>query len=169
MDSHNLFMTPTTYRAVRLEYGAALATSVVLAVLHFHQTSWPAFVVLFVSIDLIGYLPGAIAWRRAQGRLTTRTYHVLYNTSHSFLTAGAVAAIWSITRGPVWALLALPIHLCGDRALFGNFLKPFGLSFEPQVHPAYQELVNRYDADAREAAAADAAAGTHEAEPAQAA
>jgi hypothetical protein len=149
MDSHNLFMTPTTYRVVRLEYAGALAAAVVLLLLHLGQVNWFAFAALFAYIDLIGYLPGAIAWRRAHGRLDTRTYHVLYNVMHNFVTAGAVAAIWSLTRGPEWALLALPIHLCGDRALFGNILKPFGLSFEPQVHPAYQELVKRYDADLR--------------------
>jgi hypothetical protein len=147
MDSHNLFMTPTTYRVVRLEYAGALVAAIVALVLHIGHVNWVAFAALFAYIDVIGYLPGAVAWRRAHGRLNTRTYHVLYNLMHNFLTAGAVAAIWSLTRGPEWALLALPIHLCGDRALFGNFLKPFGLSFEPQVHPAYQELVNRYAAD----------------------
>jgi len=145
MDSHNLFMTPTTYRLVRLEYGAALATVVVLAIRHLDQMRWAPFAGLFLYIDLIGYLPGAIAWRRGHGRLETRAYHVLYNTMHSLLTAGVVAAVWALTVGPEWALLALPIHLFGDRALFGNFLKPFGLSFEPQTHPAYLELVRSYE------------------------
>ena len=47
--------------------------------------------------------------------------------------------------GPEWALLALPIHLFGDRAIFGNFLKPFGLSFEPSTHPLYREFSISYD------------------------
>jgi hypothetical protein len=145
MDPHNLFMTPTTYRTVRLEYAAGLVAAIVLLLLHWGQVSWPAFIVLFGYIDVIGYLPGTIAWHRAHGRLTTRTYHVLYNVMHNFLTAGAVAALWSLVRGPEWALLALPIHLLGDRALFGNILKPFGLSFEPQTHPAYEDFVRRYD------------------------
>lgn len=63
---------------------------------------------------------------------------------HSLLTAGAIAAVWSVTAGPEWALLALPVHLFGDRSIFGNFLKPFGLSFEPLTNPAYQELLSRY-------------------------
>ncbi len=145
VDSHNLFMTRATYRLVRLEYGAALAVAVVLLVHHLDDVRWAAFAGLFAYIDIIGYLPGAIAWRRARGRLGTRAYHVLYNTMHSLLTAGAVAAAWSLAFGPEWALLALPIHLFGDHSLFGNFLKPFGLSFEPQTHPAYQELVSRYE------------------------
>jgi hypothetical protein len=155
MDSHNLFMTRATYRLVRLEYAAALATAVVLAVAHLDQVRWAAFAGLFLYIDLIGYLPGAIAWRRAGGQLDTRAYHVLYNVMHSLLTAGVVAAVWTVTVGPEWALLALPIHLCGDRALFGNFLKPFGLSFEPQTHPAYQELVRRYEQSDRIAPVSD--------------
>ena len=36
------------------------------------------------------------------------------------------------------ALLVLPIHLFGDRALFGNFAKSFTVSFEPVPHPAVQ-------------------------------
>ncbi len=145
MDSHNLFMTRGTYRLVRLEYGAALVTAVVMLMQHLDKVRWAAFLALFAYIDVIGYLPGAIAWRRAQGRLQTRAYHVLYNSTHSLLSAGAVAAVWSLTLGAEWALLALPIHLFGDRSLFGNFLKPFGFSFEPQTHPAYQELVSRYE------------------------
>lgn len=145
MDSHNLFMTRTTYRLVRLEYTAALATAVVLALMHLGEIRWVAFIALFSYIDVIGYIPGAIAWHRAGGRLETRAYHVLYNLMHSFVSAGVVAAVWCLTFGPEWALLALPIHLCGDRGLLGNFLKPFGLSFEAQTHPAYQELVARYE------------------------
>ena len=48
--------------------------------------------------------------------------------------------------GPEWALLALPIHLMGDRSLFGNMLKPFGVSFEPKTHPVYAEFVRAYAA-----------------------
>jgi hypothetical protein len=145
LDPRNLFMTRTTYVLVRLEYVAALLTAVVLAFLHLDEIRWLPFVGLFAYIDLIGYIPGAIAWHRAKGRLETRAYHVLYNTMHSLLSAGLVAAVWCLTIGPEWALLALPIHLFGDRGLLGNFLKPFGLSFEPQTHPAYQELVRHYE------------------------
>jgi hypothetical protein len=162
VDSHNLFMTPTTYRTLRLEFAVAMIASGVALLAHWNQINWPAFIALFSYIDIIGYIPGAIAWRRNHGRLDTRVYHVLYNATHNFLTAGAVAGIWMLARGPEWALLALPLHLCGDRALFGNILEPFGLSFEPQVHPAYQEFVNRYDADRQP----DLVADRHGARPA---
>jgi hypothetical protein len=145
MDSHNLFLTRTTYRWLRAEYAVALATAAVLAVLHLGDIRWPVFVAMFAYIDLIGYLPGAVAFRRAGGAPISRTYFRLYNAMHSMVSAAAVAGLWCLLVRPEWALLALPLHLCGDRAVFGNFLKPFGVSFEPATHPAYQELVNRYD------------------------
>ena len=137
-------MTPVTYRALRLEYGAGLVGAVVLAVLHLGQIRWPVFVGLFAVIDVVGYLPGAIAWRRAGGGPIGAGYYLSYNIMHSVLSAAAIAAGCCVLAGPQWALLALPIHLCGDRALFGNFYKPLGLSFEPRTHPAYQEFVNHY-------------------------
>jgi hypothetical protein len=66
-----------------------------------------------------------------------RRYYVLYNTMHSLVTAGIVAGLWCWLVGPEWALLALPLHLFGDRALFGNFYKSFGIEFEPTTHPDY--------------------------------
>jgi hypothetical protein len=145
MDSHNLFLTPTTYRLLRAEYAGGLVIAILLALLHLGDIRWLVFIGLFAYIDVIGYLPGAIAYRRSPERRIPRAYFVLYNSMHSLLSAGLVAGGWCLVVRPEWALLALPIHLCGDRALFGNFLKPFGLSFEPVIHPAYQELVNNYD------------------------
>jgi len=145
MDSHNLFLTPTTYRWLRGEYAVALISAVVVALLHLGDVRWPVFVAMFAYIDIIGYLPGAVAFRRAGGAPISRTYYRLYNAMHSMVSAAAVAGVWCLLVRPEWALLALPIHLCGDRAVFGNFLKPFGVSFEPATHPAYKELVNRYD------------------------
>ena len=145
MDSHNLFLTRTTCRLLRAEYGAALIVAAVLALIHLGQIRWPVFIGMFVYIDLLGYLPGAVAYRRARGGDIWRGFYVLYNSMHSFLSAAAVAAAWCLLVRPEWALLALPIHLCGDRAIFGNFLKPFGLSFEPVTHPAYKEFVKNYD------------------------
>jgi hypothetical protein len=145
MDSHNFFLTRTTHRLLRGEYALALFGSIVLAVYHLGDLRWPVFIAMFAYIDLIGYLPGAVAYRRAHGGALSRSYYVLYNSTHSLLSAAAVAGLWCLLVRPEWALLALPIHLCGDRALFGNFLKPFGVSFEPVTHPAYKEFVNNYD------------------------
>ena len=145
MDSHNLFLTRTTYRLLRAEYGVALIGAVAVALIHLGHIRWPVFIGMFAYIDLIGYLPGAVAYRRARGGDIWRGFHVLYNSTHSLLSAGAVAGAWCLLVRPEWALLALPIHLCGDRAIFGNFLKPFGLSFEPVTHPAYKEFVKNYE------------------------
>ncbi len=57
----------------------------------------------------------------------------------------------------------MPIHLCGDRALFGNFLKPFRVPFEPAALPAFTQFEKRL----REPdAVADGVPGGVSAEPA---
>jgi hypothetical protein len=137
MDSRNLFETPTTYRLMRLEYLAALITVVIIAIAHVHMIRlWP-FVGLFAYIDLIGYVPGAIVAHRRKTGYIPRAYYILYNTMHSFLTAGLVAGLWCLLVRPEWALLAIPIHLFTDRGIVGNSLKSFGVPFEPQEHPVY--------------------------------
>jgi hypothetical protein len=145
MDVRNLFLTPITYRLLRLEYAAGLLAAVVALLAHFSDVRWVPFVGLFVVIDLVGYLPGALAWHRADGQQISRVFYVLYNTMHSLVTAALIVGGWVLFFGAEWALLALPIHLFGDRAIFGNFAKPFGLSFEPRPHPAYVEFRSRYD------------------------
>lgn len=136
MDAVNRFDTRTTHALVRLEYGIALGVCVVLFVLHLGEVRWLPAVALFVYIDLVGYLPGAVAHHRAKGGRIPKVYYVLYNATHSFATQAAVAGAWALLWGWEWALLALPIHLLGDRALFGNALKPFSVPFEPAAHPA---------------------------------
>lgn len=142
MDAVNRFETPTTFGLLRAEYCAGLALSAGLFLWHFDEVRWPVALALFAYIDVIGYLPGALAHRRAAGGEIPRVYYVLYNTMHSWLTAGAVVALWAWLVRPEWALLAVPIHLCGDRGLLGNFLKPFAVAFEPQPHPAFVRLEN---------------------------
>jgi len=144
MDQQNLFETPVTYRLVRLEYLTALAVCIVLLIYHWGDVRWLAFVSLFAYIDVIGYLPGAVAHRRAYGRRVHPGFYVLYNVAHSAITALLVALAWAWWVRPEWALLAIPIHLCGDRALFGNFLKPFGVSFEPSAHPDFVHFRSSY-------------------------
>lgn len=158
MDHVNRFETTTTYRLLRAEYAVALLVCVVLFVRHLHEVHWLPALVLFTYIDVVGYLPGAVAHHRAAkagrpGPQTSiaprrpaviripRRYYVLYNTMHSLVTQAVVAGLWVLLAGPEWALLALPIHLCGDRALFGNFLKPFGVPFEPAPTAAFEEFL----------------------------
>jgi hypothetical protein len=144
MDSRNLFETRTTYRFLRAEYFAALVLCAVLLIVHLDAIRWWVFALLFLYVDVIGYLPGAIAHRRAKGGRISKVYYVLYNSMHSLLSAAVVALLWAWYVRPEWALLALPIHLCGDRSIFGNFLKPFGVSFEPVVHPDFVRFEENY-------------------------
>src|SRR3954468_19738160 len=140
MDSHNLFLTRATYRFLRAEYAAALVAAIVLAIVHLGDIRWPLFIGLFVYIDLIGYLPGAIAYRRSPDHSIARRYYALYNAMHSLLTAAAVAGLWCLLVRPEWALLALPIHLCGDRGRCGSSRNPFGGPSQPTSPPAHQEF-----------------------------
>lgn len=144
MDQRNLFETPLTYRLLRLENFAGLLVALALLATHLAQVRWWAFVLLFVYIDAIGYVPGAIAYRKSKNREIGRVYYVLYNCTHSLLSGLLVAALWALLVRPEWALLAIPIHLLGDRSIFGNFLKPFGVSFEPATHPAFSHFQSSY-------------------------
>jgi hypothetical protein len=152
MDLANHFESKTTYRLIRAEYLVALAVCVYLFVAHLGEIRWIPAVALFVYIDLVGYIPGAIAFHRSATKQISRAYYVAYNTMHSFVTQAVVAGLWAWLVGPEWALLVIPIHLCGDRALFGNFLKPFSVTFEPTVHPAYLRLRAELDGASAQAA-----------------
>jgi hypothetical protein len=143
MDHVNRFDSRTTYRLIRAEYAVALVVCSALFLTHLGEVRWLPAVALFVYIDVIGYLPGAWAFHRARGAPISRVYYVLYNTMHSLVTQAVVAGLWAWFIGPEWALLMLPIHLCGDRAIFGNFLKPFSVPFEPAPVPAFQEFTRR--------------------------
>lgn len=137
MDAVNRFDTRTTHLLMRLEYLLALGVCVALFVVNIDEVRWLPAVLLFVYIDVVGYLPGAIAFHRSRTRRIPKVYYVLYNTTHTFSTQFVVVGVWVLVFGWEWALLAIPIHLFGDRALFGNTLKPFAVSFEPAPHPAY--------------------------------
>jgi hypothetical protein len=151
MDMRNLFLTRTTYWLVRAEYGLGLLVATVLFFTHLGQVRWLPFIALFVYIDLIGYIPGAIAYHRSATKDISKRYYLAYNLMHSLVTQGLVALAWIWLIGPEWALLALPIHLFGDRALFGNFLKPFNVHFEPSTHPEYARFRTAFDARPRAA------------------
>lgn len=138
MDSRNRFDTRGTFLLLRLEYLAALLAAVTLAVLHRAEIRWLPFAALFAAIDLVGYVPGAIAHRRARGGRISPVFYALYNATHSALMGAAVAGLWCLAAGPEWALLAIPVHLAGDRALFGNILKSRRVPFEPAAHPAFE-------------------------------
>jgi hypothetical protein len=152
VDAKNRFETKTTFALSRLEWLAFLAVSLALAVQHRSEIRWWVFAGLFAVIDVIGYIPGAVAYRRSPEKRVARGYYVAYNLMHSLVTAGVIAGAWALFVGPEWALLALPIHLMGDRALFGNSLKPFGVAFEPETNAAYRVFEQQYRNEAAESA-----------------
>ena len=140
MDIKNPVESPTTFRLHRAEYLVGFAVSIALIVAHAREIRWIPFIALFLYIDLIGYIPGAIAYRRSPDHRIPKIFYVLYNSMHSLISCGAVAAAWWWAHGPEWALLALPFHVFGDRGVFGNFLKPFGLPFEPESTPLVDQV-----------------------------
>lgn len=146
MDARNTFETPTTAALGRLEAGALLTGCAILALIHIGQVDWWVFAALFVGIDVVGYLPGMLAYRRSPNGAVGRVHYLLYNVMHSLVTWTAILGIWVLVWGWQWALLAVPIHLLGDRSLFGNSMKPFGVSFEPERHPTFARFQDQYAA-----------------------
>jgi len=134
MDAKNRFHTPETWLWTRIEYvGIMLALSLLVA-LHLSEVRWGRFIFAFAIIDVIGYVPGAIAYKRQGGGPIAPIYHHLYNITHSFVTGGVAIALWAFAGGgPEWAMLAIPIHYLGDRGIFGNTYKPLSLAFEPET------------------------------------
>ncbi|GAA2581680.1 hypothetical protein SMC26_12095 [Actinomadura fulvescens] len=160
MDVKNPFESPTTFRLHRAEYVVAWIAVNVFVVLHWSEIRWIPAIALFAFIDLVGYLPGAIAFRRSASGRISKNYYLAYNLMHSMITQGAIIVLWGFTIGWEWALLAIPWHIFGDRGIWGNFLKPFSLPFEPHAAPGYRRLMeelstgNGRAADGRAPAAA---------------
>lgn len=144
MDTANHFFTPATVLHARLEYGLGFAASTLLMLFNWsHLDVWHALV-FFWYIDLFGTAPGMWAYRRSPDGNITRAYFVAYNIMHSAVTQGLVVTAYILVFGWEWALLAIPAHLCIDRCLFNNYPKPYGLAFEPVLHPAFAQFEADY-------------------------
>ena len=133
MDTYHRFHTTDSYWLMRAEHLAIVLIGIALVLWHWSELNWLRFIAVFISADLLGYLPGAIAYRRAGRSQIAPIYHYLYNLTHCYLTWLSITAwwVWSI-GGWEWAMLAIPIHLSGDRGVFGNVFKPVSLPFEPE-------------------------------------
>jgi lysylphosphatidylglycerol synthetase-like protein (DUF2156 family) len=135
VDNLNRFHTRTTFWIVRLEQIALLLVLSALVLLHAGEVHWWRALAAFFIIDIVGYLPGAFMFRRSKDGRISRVFYNAYNLAHTYLVTGTGVALWAFAIGGVeWAMLAVPIHLCIDRGVFGNTLKPFELSFEPKAH-----------------------------------
>jgi hypothetical protein len=140
MDAANMFETPSTYRAMRAEYGLLAASSAYLLWRRRKEVRWPIAAGLFLYNDTLGYVPGAIAYRLSSDKRIAKRYYTAYNLMHSAITGAVVAAVWAKLVRPEWALLGIPLHIGVDRAAFGNFLKPFSVPFEPEPHPVWEQV-----------------------------
>ncbi|MDQ3934869.1 MAG: hypothetical protein M3340_09610 [Actinomycetota bacterium] len=159
MDSHNLFDTPATYRAHRAEYLVGLAVAVVLLAIHIEDVRILPAIALFYYNDVFGYIPGAIAFRRSRDGRISKNYYRLYNVMHSIVTSAVVLGLYALIAGPEWAMVAQAVHVCVDRAVFGNFLKPYSVSFEPRTHPVYAVVKPLLERPVEEDEAAELLAG----------
>jgi hypothetical protein len=139
MDKINRFATKTTFGLLRAEYFVGMIASGALLLWHINEVRWIPAIILFGYIDLVGYIPSVIASTRKREPLP-KYYYVLYNAMHSFLTQSVVVGLWVYFIGLEWALLVIPLHLCGDRALFGNFIKQFSTPFEPKALSEFVEF-----------------------------
>jgi hypothetical protein len=140
MDAANMFDTPATYRVIRVEYGLLAATSGYLLWRKRKDVRWPIALGLFLYSDTLGYVPGAIAYRRSRDKRIAKGYYLAYNTMHSGVWGSIAAAAWARLVRPEWAMLSIPLHLGIDRAMFGNMMKPFSVPFEPEPHPLWEQV-----------------------------
>lgn len=143
MDTYNLCFTKATALHARAEYVVALVVLAALVVLHADEVNWWLFVLLFFYIDVIGTVPGTIADRRSSNGVIHRNYYLLYNVFHSGLVQAAVIGALCLTVGWQWAYLAVPVHLCLDRGMFNNYIKPFAFRFVAAPVPECEEFQSR--------------------------
>ena len=115
-----------------------LMTALSAAVLwHRDVVSWPRFALAFTAIDLVGYLPGALAFRRARGSAIAPVYHWPLQRD-ARLRDGGAGGLGLDPRGGRARVghAGAARHLAGDRGAFGNGFKPSAEPFEPARCPA---------------------------------
>src|SRR5262249_56946825 len=109
MDTRNRFHTNETWLWVRAEHLLLIGVLVVLLFLHWQEVSWPRFAAAFLLIDLVGYVPGAVVYRRTRGGRIAPISHHLYNLTHRYVTPGLAVRVWAPTlRGVYVAPTASP-------------------------------------------------------------
>jgi hypothetical protein len=152
MDKYNRFHTPTIYTLVRIDWAVLMTIGLALVAIHWREVHWWLFLAAFALPDVIGTFPGLyFYYRKANSNGSRRSIppviHQLYNFGHCFATIAAFCAVWYLVTGQLeWAMLAFPIHLAGDRSVFGNTYKPFGTAFEPVPHEAFRRFETEYQA-----------------------
>ncbi len=150
MDKYNTFHTPKTYALIRLDWAVLMLLGIALLFFHWREVNWWRFTIAFLLPDLIGTAPGLYyyyALRSGPHRSIPGIIHKLYNFGHCFGVVALFCGLWWLVTGSLeWAMLAFPIHLAGDRAIFGNIYKPLGTAFEPVKHEAFKRFEEDYQA-----------------------
>ena len=136
MDKFDRSHSEGTYRLMRAEHLLVVVACSALGLLHLDELHFWRFAAAFIVIDAVGYIPGLVAYLRGGRRLISPGYHYAYNILHSYLTWSVIVLAWAWLAGWEWAMLAVPIHLSGDRGIFGNVFKPVGRPFEPTPAPS---------------------------------
>jgi hypothetical protein len=148
MDKYNTFHTPATYTLERLDWAVLMFATFGLLVWQWRDVNWWRFTIAFLLPDLIGTFPGLYVYYARQSgehRSIPGVIHKLYNFGHSFAVVAGLCAVWWLVTGRLeWAMLAFPLHLTGDRSIFGNIYKPLGTAFEPVKHTAYARFEQEY-------------------------
>ncbi|HVR38681.1 MAG TPA: hypothetical protein VMU84_06270 [Thermoanaerobaculia bacterium] len=150
MDKYNTFHPPKIYALVRFDWFIIAVLPLILVIINHKTVHWGRFTWAFLFPDLIATIPG-LYWyygrRSGEHRSIPGIIHKLYNFGHSFAGITLFCAIWWLfTRQLEWAMLAFPIHLAGDRSVFGNIYKPLGTAFEPVKHEAFARFETEYQA-----------------------
>ncbi len=150
MDLQNTFHTRTTFALVRLDWAILMFASAALLFVHWREVNWWRFAFAFLLPDVIGTFPGMYVYyakRSGPHRSIPTIIHTLYNLGHSFAAVAVICGVWWLVTGSLeWAMLGFPIHLAGDRSIFGNIYKPYGTAFEPVKHAAFQRFEEDYKA-----------------------
>jgi hypothetical protein len=148
MDKENLFFTRRSYNLERLDWAILMLLAFALVVFYWREVHWWRFVFAFLFPDLIGTFPGLYTYyarRSGEHRSVPAVIHRLYDFGHSFGGVVLFCGLWWLVTGSLeWAMLAFPIHLAGDRSVFGNIYKPLGVAFEPVKHEAFRRFEKDY-------------------------
>jgi hypothetical protein len=148
MDKYNTFHTRATYALIRLDWATLMLVAIALLLVHWRDVNWWRFSFAFLLPDLIGTLPGLYVYygrRSGPHRSIPSIIHKLYNFGHCFVVVALFCGVWWFATGHLeWAMLAFPIHLAGDRSIFGNIYKPLGTAFEPVKHEAFARFEEKY-------------------------
>lgn len=150
MDKYNTFHTRSTYAFIRIDWAILMLLAIALVLMHWREVNWLRFVLAFLLPDAIGTFPGLYVYyarRSGPHRSIPSSIHWLYNFGHNFAAVALFCGLWWLATGkPEWAMLAFPIHLAGDRSVFGNIYKPLGTAFEPVMHEAFRRFEEEYKA-----------------------